>query len=112
MNIELIAQMCHEVNRAWCAINNDSTQKSWSEAEQWQRDSAIKGVQFALDNPNATPESQHEAWYKDKEKDGWMFGFVKDPVRKEHPCMLPYNMLPKEQQIKDKLFRAVVNILK
>ena len=86
MNIELIAQMCHEVNRAWCSINNDSTQKSWSEAEQWQRDSAIKGVQFALDNPNATPESQHEAWYKDKEKDGWMFGFVKDPVKKEHPC--------------------------
>lgn len=112
MNIEIIAQMCHEVNRAWCAINNDPTQKPWNEAEQWQRDSAIKGVQFALDNPDATPESQHEAWYKDKEKDGWMYGPIKDPVKKEHPCMLPYNMLPKEQQVKDKLFCAVVNILK
>ena len=104
--------MCHEVNRAWCQVNNDPTQKPWNDAEQWQRDSAIKGVQFALDNPTATPEAQHEAWYKDKEKDGWMFGSIKDPVKKEHPCMLPYHMLPKEQQIKDKLFTAVVNTLK
>jgi hypothetical protein len=28
-------------------------QKDWDEAQQWQRDSAIKGVEFKLDNPDA-----------------------------------------------------------
>lgn len=39
--IEYIAKACHEANRVWCQANEDDTQKHWSEAEQWQRDSAI-----------------------------------------------------------------------
>jgi hypothetical protein len=46
-----IAKVCHEANKAWCEANNDYSQKSWDEAEHWQRDSAIKGVEFALANP-------------------------------------------------------------
>lgn len=108
MTVEDIAKVWHEANRVYSRITGYGWQ---SGSEEWQRDSVIKGVQFALDNPNSTPESKHEAWYKDMEKDGWRFGFVEDPVKKEHPYMLPYDMLPKEQRVKDKLFQAIVKAL-
>ena len=47
MNIEQVAKVCHETNKAYCETVGDASQKSWNEAEEWQRQSAIKGVQFA-----------------------------------------------------------------
>lgn len=108
MNIEQIAQVCHETNRAYCITIGDHSQSSWAEAEEWQRESARKGVQFALDYPNAAPSAQHDAWLADKQADGWTYGPVKDPGKKEHPCIISYENLPVEQRIKDYLFRAVV----
>jgi hypothetical protein len=45
--------------------------KDWDEAQQWQRDSAIKG-EFKLDNPDAGHDAQHNAWMADKIADGWV----------------------------------------
>lgn len=104
-----IAKVCHEANRAWCAINGDTTQRPWSLAESWQRDSAIKGVEFALANPGAGDSAQHEAWMADKVRDGWVYGEVKDAEAKTHPCIVPFDQLPEFQQRKDVLFRAIVN---
>jgi RyR domain len=108
LNIEQIARVCHEANRAYCASIGDNSQKPWLEVEQWQRDSAIQGVRYALANPAAPASAQHDAWLADKERDGWKFGPVKDPEKKEHPCFVPYEQLPAEQKIKDYLFMAVV----
>lgn len=108
---EITARVCHEVNRAYCEAIGDLSQKPWDEAEQWQRDSAIKGVKFALANPHATPADQHESWMADKIADGWMYGEKKDADAKTHPALLPYDQLPQEQRIKDYLFRAVVRTL-
>lgn len=38
-----IANVCHEANKGWCSANGDYTQKAFEYAEEWQRDSAIKG---------------------------------------------------------------------
>lgn len=108
MNIEQIAKICHETNRAYCESIGDASQKPWSAAEQWQRDSAIRGVTFTLGNPIASASAQHEAWLRDKLADGWKVGPVKDVARKEHPCCVPYEQLPHEQKLKDYLFKAVV----
>lgn len=112
MTIENIAQVAHELNKAYCESIGDHSQKSWEEAEQWQRDSAIKGVYFAIENPNAPASAQHDAWLADKEKDGWKYGEVKDATKKEHPCYVPYNELPNEQKAKDYIFRQTVHSLK
>jgi hypothetical protein len=108
VNIEQVAKVCHETNKAYCETIGDTSQKDWGNAEQWQRESAIKGVEFALANPDAPASAQHEAWLKDKEKDGWKYGTVKDVSKKEHPCFVPYQELPVEQRIKDYLFKHVV----
>jgi hypothetical protein len=56
--IEQIARMCHQTNKAWCELNGDNSQKTGT-TQQWQRDSAIKGVEFKLDNPDAGHDAQH-----------------------------------------------------
>lgn len=111
MNIEQIARVCHEVNRAYCVALGDRSQPVWEEAPAWQRESAIKGVQFALNYPGAGPESSHESWLKEKAETGWKYGPVKDPERKEHPCFVPYEQLPVEQRAKDHIFQAVARSL-
>lgn len=107
-----IAVICHQTNKAWCEMNGDFSQKDWHAAPDWHRESAVKGVEFRLANPNATPEAQHEAWYKAKEADGWVYGEVKDAEAKTTPCMVEYNQLPLFQRKKDELFVAIVEVLR
>jgi len=109
--IEQIAKMCHQANKSWCEVNGDKSQKDWDYAEDWQRGSAINGVIFALDNPDAPDSSQHDAWSNDKIKDGWVYGEVKDFDKKTHPCLVPFDKLPETQQKKDRLFKAIVKAL-
>lgn len=107
-----IAMVAHEANRAYCAALGDNTQPEWAFAPNWQRASAESGVEFHLQNPDATEAASHESWLAEKERDGWKFGPVKDPALKEHPCFMPFEYLPKSQQIKDRLFKAVVDALR
>lgn len=109
MTKEDIARICHEANRGLCDSQGDYSQSNWNAAPDWQRRSAIQGVQFHLDNPNAPPSASHESWLAEKERDGWAVGPVKDAGKKQHPCMVPFERLPPEQQAKDYLFTAIVN---
>ena len=111
MTTEQIAIVCHEANRAYCATLGDNSQPAWADAPEWQRTSAVNGVRFHLANPDAAPSHSHEEWLKEKEATGWKYGPVKDPDKKEHPCFVPYDQLPAEQQAKDALFIAVVKAL-
>lgn len=110
--IHFIAKACHEANRAWCQANRDFSQEHWEDAEQWQRDSAIKGVEFRIKNPDAGHDAQHNSWMKEKVDNGWVYGEVKDAEKKTHPCIVPFEKLPAFQQKKDALFCAIVDALK
>ena len=107
--IEATAKVAHEANRAWCAANGDYSQPSWESAPDWQKDSAMDGVRFHMANPDAGDSASHDNWMAHKQADGWVYGEVKDPVRKTHPCMVPFTELSREQQVKDALFRAIVH---
>lgn len=112
MDKNLIARVAHEINRAYCASIGDDSQPAWDEAPEWQRSSALLGVEMHINNPDATPEQSHESWLAQKLADGWKHGPVKDAEKKEHPCVLPFAELPAEQKSKDFLFRGVVHALK
>jgi hypothetical protein len=111
MTTEQIAKVCHEINRAYCRSIGDDSQPSWEAAPDWQRKSAVAGVQFHLENPDASPSASHDSWLKEKEADGWKYGPVKNPETKEHPCYVPYEQLPTEQKSKDYLFKQIVESL-
>lgn len=112
LSIHHVARICHEANKTLCEAQGDMSQVSWNQAPAWQCESAIKGVQFCLDNPDAPPSSNHESWRTQKEFDGWIYGPVKDAVKKTHPCMVPYEMLPDGQKAKDHLFKNIVAAMK
>jgi hypothetical protein len=107
-----IAQVAHEVNKAYCEAIGDNSQTSWEDAPAWQKESAVLGVMFHVENPDAGPDASHNSWMKQKVDTGWKFGLTKDPENKYHPCIVPFEQLPKEQQAKDFLFRQVVHSLK
>jgi len=111
MDFFSIAKVCHEANRALCAGLGDNSQLPWEDAPQWQRDSAVNGVRFNIDNPDAPASASHDSWLAQKREEGWQYGPVKDPEKKEHPCFVPYEALPAGQQAKDHLFKAVVAAL-
>lgn len=112
MIIEQIAQVAHEINKAYCEAIGDNSQPEWDDAPEWQKNSAIQGVIFHLENPNAGPDASHNNWLKQKWDEGWKYGEVKNLETKEHPCFLPYELLPVEQRVKDFLFKQVTNSLK
>jgi hypothetical protein len=109
--IDKIAEICHNVNKAFCESNNDFSQVSWQEAPNWVKEPTINGVKHMLDS-DVTPEMSHEEWVRVKVEDGWVYGEEKNGELKTHPCILPYHELPQVQKTKDLLFKAVVDSFK
>jgi hypothetical protein len=110
-DVTYIAQVAHEVNRAYCTSMSDFSQLPWESAPEWQKTSAINGVKHHLANPDTTPEQSHEVWLAEKKATGWKYGPVKDAEKKEHPCFLPYAELTPADKAKDYIFRAIVKQL-
>ena len=106
-----VARVCYEANRAYCLSIGDNSFSSWDDAPDWQKETNIAGVWFHIENPDAVPSASHESWLAVKIREGWVYGKVKDPQAKTHPCIMEFERLPKDQQIKDILFSAVVNAL-
>lgn len=113
------ARIAHEVNRSYCLSLGDTSQPRWEDAPEWQKDSAKKGVQSTVDrywqaayragsyDVDLDPEVSHQGWMKQKIDEGWVYGPVKDPEKKTHPCIVPYSELPTEQKAKDYIFLSV-----
>jgi hypothetical protein len=111
LTVQEIAKVCHEVNKAYCESLGDKSQVPWEEAPEWQKASAVSGVNLHIGNPNLPPSASHEAWMTQKLAEGWKYGPVKDPVKKEHHCIVPFDKLPVEQQAKDFIFSSIVHVL-
>lgn len=107
--IAACARAAHEANRSYCLALGDTSQLPWDEAPEWQRQSSRLGVESVLAGKG--PSAIHTDWLNHKREQGWTHGAVKDVDKKEHPCMVPYELLPPEQQMKDCIFVAVVGAL-
>ena len=105
---EEVAQICHEANRAYCQAIGDDSQLPWEDCPDWQKESALMGVDLHASGEEHGPEVSHESWMAQKLADGWVYGEVKDAEKKEHPCIVPFADLPVEQQAKDYIFAAIV----
>lgn len=111
--IETVARLVHEVNRAVCLVNGDDIAPPWESAPDWMKESSINGVKNVANNPlYVDARTNHDNWMKHKLLAGWRYGEKKDAEAKTHPCLLPFHALPASQQIKDDIFLAVVNAWK
>lgn len=99
----------HGANHAYCVAVGDDSQVSWDAAPEWQRISALTGVDAVF--AGKTPEQLHESWCDEKRATGWVYGVTKDAEAKTHPCLVPYSALPEFQKKKDILFSSAVRIM-
>lgn len=110
--IKDVARLCHELHRLWSQFLGDDKQPAWDDLPAWVQQVNISGVHYHLYNVATTPRDSHMVWLEQMQKDGWKWGKVKDPEKKEHPCMCSYDNLPWYKQAVDNLFYFVVYALK
>jgi len=106
---DVAARVAHEANRAYCAALGDHSHLPWDQAPAWQKDSIRAGIHFHATRGPVTDRASHDCWCAHKRAAGWQWGPVKDPDRKEHPNIAPFEELPETEKMKDRLFRAVIN---
>lgn len=111
MEIDQIAEICHEANRIYCLHQGDTSHRPWNQTPFAIKQSAIAGVLYVQENPDAPLNFLHENWRKHKAAEGWAYGEIKDESIKTHPCMLDYKDLPEMQRLKDTLFRSIARAL-
>lgn len=58
----------------------------------------------------AIAENAHEVWAKKRKDEGWGYGPERDDVRKLHPDMLPYDLLPESEKEYDR--QMAINTIK
>jgi len=46
-------------------------------------------------------QNEHIRWMEDRTRNGWVYGPVRDNVKKTHPCLVSWDELPEEEQQKD-----------
>ena len=44
----------------------------------------------------------HDVWAQQRMESGWKYGPQRDDLRKEHPCLIPYEQLPESEQEYDR----------
>ena len=103
----MIAHVCYEANRTYNNTYDGAAQKPWSDIPEWHQLEYINGVEFIIENPDATPCESHTDWAKYKRAHGWYRGLYA-PARKHHPCMMNYEDLTIEQQVKSYIFCGIV----
>lgn len=112
LQVEQIAQVVHEANRAFQTVLADPAipvAAPWDEISTEMRASIIGGVKGVIGG--ASFEESHEGWLAFKEANGWVYGEVKDEEAKTHPCMVPYADLKPGDRVKDALFASIVHAL-
>jgi hypothetical protein len=105
---EEVAEHVHEVNRAYCRAIEGNVPVSWAEASPEHRASLVNAVEITMANPEMTPADRHANWMRVKRAAGWEYGPEKDVEAKLHPCMVPFDELPRAQKAKDSICHAVV----
>lgn len=79
MKVIAIAALTHAMCAAYMrSIGETRVMLRGKISSQAERQSFIANVELHLVNPNLTQEERHNNWLAAKEKDGWVYGEIKD----------------------------------
>jgi hypothetical protein len=107
--VERVAEVVHEANRAWDTVRGVPPGPPWEQAQDWQREAAVKDVRLTL--AGAPPSQLHETWRQRKLALGWKPGAVKDRQAKTDPMLVPFTDLSAEDQRTPALAAAITHAL-
>lgn len=84
----------------------------WADREGAFTEQFIETIKRLCDPlaPPTTPEEEHNSWWQAYIDMGWTYGPERDPAKKTHPDMVPFDDLPKAERDKDEIFIAVCEL--
>lgn len=59
---------------------------------------------------SSSPEELHDSWMQAYQTNGWTYGEIRDPVKRTHPDLVPYDQLGELEKDKDAVFIALCEI--
>lgn len=65
--------------------------------------SGIKLSDELIDLAEEMAKNVHENWAKARISEGWTYGKERNDVKKEHPCLVPYEELPESEKEYDRI---------
>lgn len=107
----MIAEATHGAN---CVYSRSLGEHAlpWNSIPHEEQGSVADGVEYVLSVGPLEPEEIHERWVAEKLERGWKLGEKHDRFDKTHPNLVPWEELPLSQQVKDRLFLAIVEALR
>src|SRR4051812_23405536 len=106
MEIEKVAQYCHEAARYYSQEAGFHVDPDWSVLPAHKKEAAIKAVRFFAGNPVSRPADLHNLWMQEKLAKGWKLGDYSDEL-KQRPCLVPYHQLSDLQKGRILLFYGI-----
>lgn len=105
-----ILNVAHEAHRALCEALDEPRVPAWDDAPAWMHANAMTNLRAAQETPGISPAQRHWKWVEEMKAKGWTLG-PKNAEAKTHPCLMPFSALPEKQQMKGRLFGAIVEAL-
>ena len=105
-----VAKECHIANNNLMVANSEIPNPvDWNDLDTHTKHMNIESVKKIYDNPNITAKDIHDEWMKNKIKDGWKYGDVKDANLKTHHLIIDFDQMNDIDKMKDQIFIDVVN---
>jgi hypothetical protein len=111
--LTVIAATVHEAIRALqLGMNEPEVSPAWENLSNDQRVAVAKDVLYVLETPNVSAEMIHKNWMKQKIKDGWSYGKLKNTELKFHPSIVAFNALSDFEKTKDYLVLSIATSMR
>lgn len=93
------------------AVNAPVVPEHWEERDPVFRTQFLDVIEMMCGpERKSDPEELHDDWVRAYLVMGWKYGPERDPVRKTHPDMVPFDQLEPREQDKDAVFVALCEI--
>lgn len=106
-----IAMVAYEAARAFDFAQYARATEPWAEANDQQVTEFLRIVTFHLDNPLAGDAGLYNEWLRNKEAEGWSWGKVYSEEEQHDPTILPFHLIPADEQARHRLLAAIVKAL-
>ena len=111
MKVIVIAGVAHAILSSLKRLAGDDV-VAWADTHESYQQGLVASVSAYVEDPDLTPEKEHQAWLDTKVADGWSHGEAIDPSPKKHPLILPFEELPIDHRSMAVVLHATVHALK
>lgn len=112
--LELLAQTVHSSLKTYCSmIGYPYAIPRWENLSDVDNNFAVLMVDeilFQLRSRDLSPADVHQLWVKKRVAQGYRLGTKRDRGTKAHPNLVPYDLLPKKEQMKAKIVLETIRL--